>query len=137
MGGFWERLIQIVKKSMFSIIKDRVLTDFQMITLFTTVNTIANNRPLAVNSHHVDDLEALTPNHFFIGRKFCNNSHLGETSSRKRWRQVQFLTEHFWKRWLKVYLPTLARQTKWQNKNASLKVGDLVLLQDSNVRRDC
>ena len=123
---------------MFNIIKDRVLTDFQMMTLFAEIEIIVNNQPVTANSDHVDDLEALTPNHFFIGRNFCNNSYLGETStndlcSKKRWRQVQF--EHFSKRWLKEYLATLTRRTKWQNKNASLEVGDLVLLQDSNVRR--
>lgn len=40
----------------------------------------------------------------------------------------------FWKRWIKEYLPTLTKRTKLQNKNASLKVGDLVLLQDENIR---
>lgn len=74
---------------------------------FTKVETILNNDhwPL-IHSDHVDDLEALTPNHLLIERNFCKNSDLGESSandlcSTKRWRQVQLLIEHFWKRWLK------------------------------------
>ena len=88
-----------------------------MMTVFTEVENIVNNRPLAVNSDNVKDFEALTPNHFLIGRNFFYGSHLGETRtndlcSRKKWRQVQLLTKHFWSHWLKEYLPTLTRRVK-------------------------
>ena len=66
MGGVWERMIRTVKEAMFSIVKDRVLTDFQMLTLFSEVENIVNNRPLTYLSENHEDLEALTPNHFLI-----------------------------------------------------------------------
>ena len=53
MGGCWERLVQTVKRSLFHIIRDRVLTDFQMLTAFTEVEVIVNNRPLTANSDDV------------------------------------------------------------------------------------
>ena len=46
MGGSWERIIRTVKEAMFAIIKDRILTDFQMLTLYSDVDNIINNRPL-------------------------------------------------------------------------------------------
>ena len=118
MAGAWERLVRVVKLSLLHVIRDRILTDFQTMTVFTEVENIVNNRPLTANSDNVKDFEALTPNHFLIGRNFCNNNHLGETRksnlcSRKRWRQVQLLTQHFWSHWLKEYLPTLTRCVKW------------------------
>ena len=66
MGESWERMIRTVKEAMFAIIKDRVLTDFQMLTLFSEVENIVNNRPLTYISEDHEDLEALTPNHFLI-----------------------------------------------------------------------
>ena len=140
MGGSWERLVQTVKRSLFNIIKDRVLTDFQMITVFTEVEVVVNNRPLTANSDDIEDLEVLTPNHFLIGRNFSNNSHLGDirsndVCSRKRWRQVQYISEQFWKRCLREYLPTLTRRTKWTTQAKPLRVGDLVMLQEDNTKR--
>ena len=140
MGGCWERLVQTVKRALFHIIKDRVLTDFQMLTVFTEVEVMVNNRPLTGNSDDIKDLEPLTPNHFVIGRNFCNNSHLGEIRSndlcsRKRWRQVQYVAEQFWKRWLREYLPTLTRRTKWLKEDKNIEIGDLVMLQEDNVKR--
>ena len=49
-----------------------------MMTVFTEVENIVNNRPLTANSNNVKDFEALTPNHFLIGRNFCSNNHSGE-----------------------------------------------------------
>lgn len=85
---------------MFNLIKDRVLIDFYMMTLLTVVKAIVNNRPLTANSDHVDDVEALTPNNFLIEENFATTVILVELVPmiyvvEKRWRQVQFLTEHF------------------------------------------
>ena len=140
MGGSWERLVGVVKISLFNIVKDRVLTDFPMITVFTEVENMVNNRPITANSDSVDDLEALTPNHFLIGRNANDRSYLGEINkqdicSRKRWRQVQLVTQHFWNRWLREYLPTLTKRVKWQKGDIPVKVGDLVLLRDDGVKR--
>ena len=48
---------------------------------------------------------------------------------------MQLLTQHFWTRWLKQYLPTLTRCVKWQSDCPSVKVAELVLLRDDTVRR--
>ena len=46
----------------------------------------------------------------------------------RRWRQVQYLADSFWTRWLKEYLPTLKLRQKWLHPQRNLQVGDLVLL---------
>ena len=139
MGGAWERLAWAVKLSLLHVTEDRILTDFQMMTVFTEAKNIVNNRPLTENSDNVKDFEALSPNHFLIGRNFCNNNHLGETRTsdlcnRKRWRQVQLLTHNFWSCCLNEYLPTLTRCVKWQSDRPNVKVGELVLLQDDTAQ---
>ena len=50
MGGSRERMIPTVKENIFAIIKDRILTDFQMLTLLSEVKNIINNRLLTYSS---------------------------------------------------------------------------------------
>ena len=137
IGGSWERLVRVVKTSLFNIVKDRIMTDFQMITVFTEVDMV-NIRPITANSGSVDDLEALTPNHFLI-RINAKTSYLRkiikkDMCSRKRWNQVQIITQHVSQRWLKEYLSTLTKRVKWHVDDKSVKVGDLVLLREDNVK---
>ena len=39
-------MIRTVNKAMLAVIKDRILTDFQMLTLFSEIENIVNNRLL-------------------------------------------------------------------------------------------
>lgn len=50
-------------------------------------------------------------------------------------RQVQYLSDIFWNRWLKEYLPTLHERSKWLKPRPSLAIGDLVLIVDEEVHR--
>ena len=96
-------------------------------TVCTQVEALINGRPLSANSDDIRDLEALTPNHFLIGRpdatvpvvvvddlKIC---------LRKRWRQTQELSAQFWNRWQKEYLPSLTKRSKWYDENDGIKIG--------------
>ena len=55
--------------------------------------------------------------------------------ARKKWRQVQILGDHFWKRWLKEYVLALQERQKWQRPRRNAEVGDLVLLVDECLPR--
>ncbi len=46
---------------------------------------------------------------------------------RKRWRQVQFLADKFWCRWLCEYLPQLQERQKWLTPQSDVQRDDLVL----------
>ena len=52
---------------MTGLLQEKVLTDAQLYTLLTEVESIMNNRPLTHLSTDIDDLEALTPNHIILG----------------------------------------------------------------------
>lgn len=106
-----------------------------MMTLFTQIEGLTNSRPLTPVSDDSNDLESITPNHFLIGRANLNLApcFVGSRDfcSKKHWRQVQFLTDHFWKRFLKEYIPTITTRSKWkENKRRCLKVNDMVLIAD-------
>ena len=139
MGGAWERLIRSVKQVMSGLMNDRVLTDPQLNTLFTEVENIVNSRPLTHISDDVNDLQALTPNHILFGLH-RNWGYVADTSSkditsRKKWRQVQALSNCFWEQWKKQYLPSLTQRRKWIKKTPNLQPGELVLLDDDTHRK--
>ena len=139
MGGVWERMVRSVKTSLKATImpEDTILNDFTLMTVLTEVEALVNSRPLTPVSDDVNDMEALTPNHFLIGRAStllpsCVTYDEGATL-RKRWKQVQSITQQFWNRWRKEYLPTLTARNKWTKSTKNVQVGDLVLVRDTQA----
>ena len=68
-------------------------------TIFAEVEGLVNSRPLTYVSDDIDDLEAITPNHFLLGRASPNLNptliYQDDVTHRKRRRRVQALTCHF------------------------------------------
>ena len=115
MGGIWERIKRTVKNVMFNMIKNTVLTDFQLMAIFTEIEAFVNNRPLTYVSDNPDDLVPLTPNHLLLdtynsGGVIEEND--GEISSHRTWKPIVAISNQFWKRWLIEYLPTLQSRRK-------------------------
>lgn len=52
------------------------------------------------------------------------------------WKRVQNPAEIFWTRWRCEYLSTLMNRQKWQDKKPGLKEGDIVLMKDSQAKRN-
>ena len=67
-GGGWERLVRSCKKAMVSSLENRSLTDEILTTSMCLVQQTMNARPITPASDDPEDLEPLTPNHFFLGR---------------------------------------------------------------------
>ena len=113
MSGVWERLVKAVKGSLRAIIGKDLIDEEVLQTVFTEAE-----RPLTRNSSSPDDDEPLTPSHFLNVRPIVNLSpemvNESDRFSRKRWRQAQLLSNHYWKRWLKEYIPSLQERQKWQ-----------------------
>ena len=132
MGGVWERLIRVIRKVFAGVINIGArITDEMLQTILCEVEAIINGRPITKSSDDPHDSCALTPNHLLLlGSSvsatpgvFC-----GADIYRKRWRCVQHLTDEFWRRWLKEYIPALQKRAKWLNPQREIKVGDLVLI---------
>ena len=54
---------------------------------------------------------------------------------RRRWRRVQELLRHFWQRWTREWLPSLAARQKLRQNRRNLRVGDIVLVVGQNSPR--
>eukprot|EP00111_Clytia_hemisphaerica_P018409 TCONS_00054442-protein len=130
-------MVRSVKTSLNAIIMAEyvVLNDFTLLTVLTEVEALVNSRPLTSVSDDTSDLDALTPNHFIIGRAStllptCI-TYNDNVTPRKRWKQVQSITQQFWDRWRREYLPTLTARNKWTRASKNVQVGDLVLVHDT------
>ena len=138
-GGAWERLVRSVKLALKTIIKGVSVKESVLRTALIEVEAMLNSRPLTHNSADVTDFDALTPNHFLLGRANAAFSPVKvedrEINSRKRWKQVQVIANHVHKRWLKEYLPSLTVRHMWLTTGQMVQEGDLVLLINDNASR--
>ncbi|KAL1255559.1 hypothetical protein QQF64_013620 [Cirrhinus molitorella] len=51
----------------------------------------------------------------------------------RHWRHSQLLAEHFWRHFLKYYLPDLQARQKWKTEKKTLEIGDVVLIVDPQL----
>ncbi|XP_062558125.1 uncharacterized protein LOC134223002 [Armigeres subalbatus] len=91
------------------------------------VEACLNSRTITPLSSDPNDLQALTPGHFLIGRALNdlpNPNYTVIPENRLRlWERVQRHTQQFWKRWHQEYLTTLQQRYKWSTVNRNLIVG--------------
>ena len=138
MGDIWERQIRTVRKTLDALMKDQILDDEQLDTLFCEVESIVNSRPMTPVSTDPQDSEPLTPNHLLLlhsGPSTPPGSFNKHDLYAKRWRHVQFLADLFWRRWTKEYLPLLQLRQKWLTPKPNISVGDVVLVVDEQAPR--
>lgn len=139
-GGVWERMIRTVRKILFSLLKENLgrMNDESLQTLFCEVEAILNARPITAVPNEANDLDALTPNHLLLLRTEpvlpVGVFQKEDNYVRRRWRQVQYLADLFWKRWVKEYLPSLQERQKWTETKKNVAVGDIALVVDSSIR---
>ncbi|KAL7874304.1 hypothetical protein SRHO_G00052740 [Serrasalmus rhombeus] len=138
-GGVWERIIRSIRKIMNATLKEQSLDEEGLQTFFCECEAILNSRPITTPSNDINDLEALTPQHLLL-LKTNPNLPAGvfdedDTYARKRWRQVQYMSDLFWKRWTREYLPQLQKRQKWNRPARNFSQGDVVLIVDESAPR--
>ncbi len=138
-GGAWEQIIRLIRKVLYSILKQQNVDDESFCTVLCEVEAILNNRPITKLSDDPNDLETLTPNHILLLKVkpllpaglFNEN----DLYIKRRWRQVQCLSDLFWKRWVREYLPLLQERQKWTKPRKNFTVNDIVIIMDPSAPR--
>ena len=145
-GGFWERLIQSVKRCLRKVIGRNILRFEQLRTLLVEAEGVVNARPL---TYVCDDTEgisyALCPAHLMYGRRICrtpNSQHLEIVSTfqslTKKWKNHKKLLNQFTSQWRKDYLLNLRECHAVKSTKESypmIEVGQLVILRDDITKR--
>ncbi|XP_051792766.1 uncharacterized protein LOC127530319 [Acanthochromis polyacanthus] len=143
MGGAWERMIGVSRRILDSMLNETShsrLTHEVLSTFMAEVTAIINARPLTPISSDPESPFLLTPTSL-LTQKVCTlppppGTFDNKDLHRQQWRQVQHLANTFWYRWRREYLPMLQSRSKWQDVRPNLMEGDLVLLKDSQVKRN-
>lgn len=135
-GGLWERNIGSLKHHLRRVIGESVLTFEEMYTVLTLIENVLNSRPLCPISDDIEDIGALTPNHFLFGRMCLpmpENYLLNDKESMlKRWQLVQRKYQEITHLFKKDYLNRLQQRPKWAKITPNVTVGQLYLIQDEN-----
>jgi len=138
MGGVWERLVQSVKVALKNMLKTKFPKEEVLHTALLECERIVNSRPITHVPADPDDPDGLTPNHFLLGSSNGQpppGDFSRDLCPKQRWMHCQVLADHFWKRWVREYLPTLSRRSKWTKAGKPINVGDLVFIADGDLPR--
>ena len=145
-GGFWERLIQSVKRCMKKSLGRTTLSYDELNTLLVEVESVINSRPLTYVEDDQDGVSyTLSPSHLINGRRVTNtpnDSHFEVISTNesltRRARHHRHLLRQFTGQWRKTYLLSLrerhAQVTK-NRKGADIAIGDVVILKNDTSNR--
>lgn len=140
MGGTWERMIGIARRILDSMLANvKTLTHDVLVTLMAEVSAMINSRPIVPLSYDPEVSEVLSPATLLTLKLDCEKTPTGSMDIkdlyRVQWKQVQHLASQFWLRWQKQYLQSLQSRRKWNQEQESLKVGDVILMRDTDLVR--
>ncbi|XP_058446387.1 uncharacterized protein LOC131427325 [Malaya genurostris] len=138
-GEVWERLVRSVKVALGSLTTLWIPDDETLLTILAEAESIVNSRPLTYLPLESAVQEALTPNHFLLlssngvvrGPKPLKEA---EKVYRNNWDHTRQFVDHFWRRWIAEYMPTIAKRTKWHRETKAPVVGDLVVVLNEKQR---
>jgi hypothetical protein len=138
-GGAHEIMVRAAKRALVAILGEAEVTDEELHSAFTGAEALLNSRPLTYQTAHPGEEEPLTPNHFLHGQaggRFApdvDKTDVGDP--KRRWRRVQELITHVWRRWMREWLPGLQPRKKWTRAKENVKRGDVVLVVQANNPR--
>ncbi|XP_062704076.1 uncharacterized protein LOC134286477 [Aedes albopictus] len=139
MGGVWERMVRSVKCALASLSAVRKPNDETFLTLLAEAESMVNSRPLTYMPIDSENQAALTPNCFLMLSTSGVNqpaTYMVEegSASASNWNMLQYMLDQFWHRWVKEYLPTITKRTKWFADCKPVETGDLVVVVEEPQR---
>ena len=152
-GGFFERLIGSVKRTLKKSVGKSCLSFIELQTEVTEIAAILNTRPLVYVYDTPDEGYCLTPNHFLcptqalslpLSGTIANSDEIIQSSPMStaqcligHLKARKALLDQFWNAWRMDYLTNLRELDhikKRGNKEAKYKIGDIVLIQENLPR---
>lgn len=137
-GGWWERLVQMVKQILRKILGRAALDYEELLTVLCDCERIINARPLTYVSEDIRDISPLTPEMFLreLPKSGVPDIDIVDKEKlTKRAKYLQGIREQLRRRFRSEYLGQLRQQTIKNCQVKSLQAGEVVLLEDINKRR--
>lgn len=136
-GGIWEANIKSVKSHLSKVVGSQILSYEEFYTVLTQIEAILNSRPLCYLSNDPRDPVALTPAHFLYAtplNSFPSEDVSSQPSNRlARYKLLDSMVQHYWKRWHVEYLNTLQVRQKWNTDANPAKIGLVVVVIQENI----
>ncbi|GFX55777.1 integrase catalytic domain-containing protein [Trichonephila clavipes] len=135
-GGFWERLVGMLK-NVFRKVLGKASLNEELNTLLCDAESIINSRPITYLSEDPKDLVALTPAMFLQEIREIGVPDFDMIDSKKLERRFIYrvkIRKDLRNRFRNEYLGLLKDYSKVR-KEASVKDGDIVLIGDNDVKR--
>jgi hypothetical protein len=109
----------------------------ELSTLVYQIEAVLNSRPLTPESTDPNDLRALTPGHFLIGRALTSIpdpdiTHI-PVNRLIRYQLIQQLLQQFWHRWSNEYITRLQQRPKWMMPKQPIELGSMVIVKEDNL----
>ena len=142
-GGFFERLVGIVKRCLRKVLGNAKLNLDELSTVILEIECTLNSRPLTYQDDEIG--QALTPSHLILGRRLSPMSESNTTFDddagchdklTKRFLYLSRKLTHFWHRWRREYLTNLREFHRQRNpKRQEISEGDVILIHEDNIKR--
>lgn len=145
-GGFYERLIRVVKLCLKKCVGKANLSYDELHTIVTEIESVMNSRPLTY-LYPEEIEEPLTPSHLLCGRRLISlpefqpekkedrNFDEKEDVYHKREQYLTRILRHYWNRWKSEYLVDLREYHAERKRRIGIPViseGDVVTIGDEN-----
>lgn len=135
-GGFFERLVGLVKRVLRKTLGRSSLTYCEMETMLCDCESIINSRPLTYISDDQNELAPITPAMFLQEIKENGVPELDvieTTNLQKKFQYRTKLRQDLRKRFRSEYLGQLRQQAEKQN--VTIQIGDVVMIENENAKR--
>ena len=138
-NGAAESLVKSVKKAIHFALHEQRLSPTEFSCILYEISNSINERPIGTQTSTDSELSIITPNCLLLGRGRSKNpggwQPVSESTILKRYRLVQEITDVFWKQWLRTCAPSLLLDPKWHSEHRDLRIGDIVLVMDTDAIR--
>ena len=145
-GGFIERMVQTVKRSLKKVVGNSCLSYIEFSTILYEVESLINARPITWLYNDPDEGTPISPSDLLHGKPFVQFPPLHEKRvdgalpqmCRGRLRYLEKLKSAWWSRWQKEYLGELKEvhaAVKVNNQSKVAVPGDVVLVRNENLPR--
>lgn len=147
-GGFYERLMSLIKQCMKRTLEKHLLNDQQLLTIVKEIEAVLNTRPLTYVGDEVEHV--LSPIDFLcvgspVVTKSSEEQILGRCTNTKEdliqgWKRGQKIIQEFSKMFIGQYLPYLRQRNSFHKEsrvvcNRVPKVGEMVQIKGDSSNR--
>ena len=137
-NGSTEALVKTVKKALEVTIGEHAFTFSEFLTIMFETAELVNERPIGRKPSDPGEGSYLCPNDLMLGRstsRVPQGPFEDATNFVNRYKFIQSIMNNFWRRWSREIFPSLVIQPKWHVDRRNTQIGDVVLVQDSNLVR--